>query len=122
MTNNIEKIKNFNANNHDSAVELKIQIPVEYFKEVKECFEEIPIATLVSGLRFIRKRYNAEQGGYLSPGRKSIIKKELAMVSKEQAIWRLKNWKKMIQEYKQKGYSYPTISRIKNQLFKLAND
>ena len=122
MTNNIEKIKNFNKNNHNNTSELKIQIPTEYYHEVKDCFDEIPISTLVSGLRFIRKRYNAEQGGYLSPGRKSIIKKELAMVTKQQAIWRLKNWKKMIQEYKQKGYSYPTISRIKNQLLKLAND
>ena len=122
MINNIEKIKNFNTKNHNNTIELKIQIPTEYYPEVKNCFEEIPIAILVSGIRFIRKRYNAEQGGYLSPGRKSIIKKELAMVNKEQAIWRLKNWKKMIQEYKQKGYSYPTISRIKNQLLKLAND
>ncbi|MGD1834737.1 MAG: hypothetical protein ACPKQO_03355 [Nitrososphaeraceae archaeon] len=121
MKNNVKKIKKRSFDN-DNLIELKIRIPKQYHKEVKDCFEEIPIDKLVSGLKFIRKRYNAEEGGYLSPGRKSLIKKEIAMINKEQAIWRLKNWKKMIQEYKEKGYSYPTISRIKNQLLKIANE
>ena len=123
MQNNIEeKIKIIDTDFKNNTIELKIQIPKKYYKEVKDCFEEIPIDKLVSGIRFIKKRYNAERGGYLSPGRKSLIKKELSMVTKEQAIWRLENWKKMIKEYKQKGYSYPTISRIKNQLLQLANE
>jgi hypothetical protein len=38
------------------------------------------------------------------------------MLSKEQAQWRLDNWKKMIANYREKGYSYPTISRIKKKI------
>ena len=30
--------------------------------------------------------------------------------------WRLKNWKMMIANYRRRGYSYPTISRIKKIL------
>jgi hypothetical protein len=49
-------------------------------------------------------------------GRKSIIQKEIHSVTTEQAIWRLKNWKLMIANYRKRGYSYPTISRIKKLL------
>jgi hypothetical protein len=38
------------------------------------------------------------------------------MLSKEQAQWRIDNWKKMIKNYREKGYSYPTISRIKKKI------
>ena len=38
------------------------------------------------------------------------------MLSKEQAQWRLDNWKKMVKNYRDKGYSYPTISRIKKKI------
>jgi len=37
-------------------------------------------------------------------------------VTTEQAQWRLKNWKMMIANYRRRGYSYPTISRIKKIL------
>jgi hypothetical protein len=38
------------------------------------------------------------------------------MLTKEQARWRLANWKSMIKIYRNKGYSYPTISRIKKAI------
>jgi hypothetical protein len=54
------------------------------------------------------------------PGRKSIVKLETHMISYDQARWRLNNWKSMIRSYRQKGYSYPTISRIKKEVKKIA--
>ena len=71
---------------------------------------------ILFALRFAYIRHSANRGGYLFPGRKSIIKKETEMLSKEQAQWRLDNWKKMIKNYRDKGYSYPTISRIKKKI------
>jgi hypothetical protein len=38
------------------------------------------------------------------------------MLTREQARWRLANWKTMIKTYRNKGYSYPTISRIKKDI------
>ena len=55
-------------------------------------------------------------------GRKSIIQKEIHSVTTEQANWRLKNWKLMIANYRRRGYSYPTISRIKKLLLKISSD
>jgi hypothetical protein len=40
----------------------------------------------------------------------------------EQAEWRLKNWKLMIANYRRRGYSYPTISRIKKHLVQLSKN
>jgi len=37
------------------------------------------------------------------------------MLTKEQARWRLSNWKSMIRTYRDKGYSYATICRIKKE-------
>ena len=63
---------------------------------------------------------NATDSGILraKPGQiqKSIVKKETHSVTSEQALWRLKNWKLMIANYRRRGYSYPTIMRIKNSL------
>jgi hypothetical protein len=55
------------------------------------------------------------------PGRKSLIKRETISLSQDQAKWRLSNWKAMIRTYREKGYSYPTISRIKKKLEKIAD-
>jgi hypothetical protein len=41
------------------------------------------------------------------------------MLSCNQAKWRLNNWKSMIHAYREKGYSYPTISRIKKEIQKI---
>jgi len=38
------------------------------------------------------------------------------MINHSQAGWRLNNWKAMIRSYRDKGYSYPTISRIKKEI------
>jgi hypothetical protein len=40
----------------------------------------------------------------------------------KQAKIRIKNWKIMIKRYREKGYSYPTISRIKKQIMIISNN
>ena len=85
-------------------------------KKLKEYFKEMPIEEILSGLKFARNRWSAKDAGTLKVGRKSIIKKEVHSVTTEQAQWRLKNWKMMIANYRRRGYSYPTISRIKKIL------
>ena len=97
-------------------VELSIKVPAESYDEFIVYLKSLPVNMILFGLRFAHKRYAAETGGYLFPGRKRIIKKETAMLSKEQAQWRLDNWKKMIKNFREKGYSYPTISRIKKKI------
>jgi hypothetical protein len=97
-------------------VEVSIKVSDESYEEFLSYLKSLPVNMILFGLRFAHKRYVAETGGYLFPGRKSIIKKETDMLSKEQAQWRLDNWKKMIANYREKGYSYPTISRIKKKI------
>ncbi len=83
---------------------------------LKEYFETMPVEEILAGLKFAKNRWNAKDSGTLRPGRKSIVKKETHSVTSEQAVWRLKNWKLMIANYRRRGYSYPTIMRIKNRL------
>ena len=85
-------------------------------KKLREYFKEMPVEEILSGLKFARNRWSAKDAGILKVGRKSIIKKEVHSVTMEQAQWRLKNWKMMIANYRRRGYSYPTISRIKKIL------
>ena len=85
-------------------------------KKIKEYFKEMPIVEILSGLKFAKNRWSAKDAGTLKVGRKSIIQKEVHSVTTEQAQWRLKNWKMMIANYRRRGYSYPTISRIKKIL------
>jgi hypothetical protein len=75
---------------------------------------------ILFGLRFAYNRQSAIAGGYLMPGRKSLVKRETNLLSMEQAKWRLRNWKTMIKSYREKGYSYPTISRIKKEIKRIA--
>ncbi len=82
-------------------------------KKIKEYFKEMPVKEILSGLKFAKNRWSAKDAGTLKVGRKSIIQKEVHSVTTEQAQWRLKNWKMMIANYRRRGYSYPTISRIK---------
>jgi hypothetical protein len=86
------------------------------YKEIKFYFDNLPLNLIISGLRFSYNRNKATLGGYLNPGRKSIVKKETHLMTKKQAKIRIKNWKIMIKRYREKGYSYPTISRIKKQI------
>ena len=85
-------------------------------KQLKEFFKEMPIEEILAGLKFAKNRWTAKDAGVLKVGRKSIIQKEVHSVTLEQAQWRLKNWKMMIANYRRRGYSYPTISRIKKIL------
>ncbi len=88
----------------------------EQLKKLKEYFKDMPIEEILSGLKFAKNRWTAKDAGVLKVGRKSIIQKEVHSVTVEQAQWRLKNWKMMISNYRRRGYSYPTISRIKKIL------
>lgn len=98
--------------------ELKIKLVVSerQFREIKYYFSLLHSESIVSGLKFAYNRQKAQDGGYLILGRKSFVKKETSMLTKDQAKWRLANWKTMIKTYRTKGYSYPTISRIKKDI------
>ena len=85
-------------------------------RKLKEYFKEMPVTEILTGLKFAKNRWSAKDAGTLKVGRKSIIQKEVHSVTNEQAQWRLKNWKMMIVNYRRRGYSYPTISRIKKIL------
>jgi hypothetical protein len=107
----------------DFAVE-EIQIKLQLTKKptdtqlraIEDCFREMPLEEILTGLKFAKNRWSAKDAGILKVGRKSIIQKEVHSVTNEQAQWRLKNWKMMISNYRRRGYSYPTISRIKKIL------
>ncbi len=102
--------------------ELHLRLPVSkkptetQLRAIEDCFKEIPIEEILMGLKFAKNRWSAKDAGVLKVGRKSIIQKEVHSVTNEQAQWRLKNWKMMISNYRRRGYSYPTISRIKKIL------
>jgi hypothetical protein len=103
-------------------ITLNIKLSDNEYAEVAEYLRLLPTPVLLFGLRFAYKRFMAISGGYLFPGRKSIIKRETHMITRIQARRRLKTWKSMIRMYREKGYSYPTISRIKKQLIKLSTE
>ena len=90
------------------------------YGEIKNYFETMPVEILLTGLRFSYKRHIADIGGYLNSGRKSIVKSETSFLTKKQANVRLKSWKILVKKYREKGYSYPTIYRIKVELKKIA--
>jgi hypothetical protein len=98
----------------------KVKLTREQIKEMRSYLEYLTPEMVLFGLRFAYSRNVAIAGGYLMPGRKSIVKLETHMLTYDQASWRLKNWKSMIRNYRQKGYSYPTISRIKKEVIKIA--
>ena len=89
-------------------------------KEIRSYLNELPTKEILIGLKFAKNRWVAKDAGVLKVGRKSIIQKEIHSVTSEQATWRLKNWKMMISNYRRRGYSYPTISRIKKILVELS--
>ena len=93
-----------------------------HIKKLKNYFKEMPIDEALSGLKFAKNRWVAKDAGILKVGRKSILKKEVHSVTAEQALWRLKNWKMMIANYRRRGYSYPTISRIKKHLILISKN
>lgn len=97
-------------------VNMKTPISEKNMKELQQYLTSLPIEEIISGLHFAHKRWIAKKGGFLMVGRKSKIKREVHLLTAEQAKWRLNNWKMMIKNYKEFGYSYPTISRIKKSL------
>lgn len=99
----------------------RLKLSEEQAREFTLYLDSLAISDLLFGLRFAYNRYTAETGGYLMPGRKSTIKKETLSLTPAQAEWRLSNWKTMIRSYREKGYSYPTISRIKKKIKQIAN-
>ncbi len=103
---------------HNHKIELSLtKMPTDIqLKKLKEYLGGMPIEEVLSGLKFAKNRWTAKDAGVLKVGRKSIIKKEVHSVTTEQAQWRLKNWKMMFANYRRRGYSYPTISRIKKIL------
>lgn len=98
----------------------KLKLSEEQSRELAMYLNSLPPSDLLFGLRFAYNRHAAASGGYLMPGRKSMVKRETHLLSQDQAKWRLNNWKAMIKTYREKGYSYPTISRIKKQVQKIA--
>ena len=89
-------------------------------KKLKTYFKDVPLSEILSGLKFANNRWVAKDAGVLKVGRKSILQKEIHSITTEQAKWRLKNWKMMIANYRRRGYSYPTISRIKKQFIQIS--
>ena len=102
--------------------EFRMRMTSNQYYEIKNYFDKLPAEIILEGLKFANNRYDALRGKYLLPGRKSIIKKETNLMTKEQARWRLENWKTIIKTYRDKGYSYPTISRIKKEILKVSKD
>ena len=108
-------------------VKLTVELPISKkptdaeLKKLKEYFKGMPVSEIISGLKFAKNRWSAKDAGTLKVGRKSIIQKEVHSVTTEQAQWRLKNWKMMIANYRRRGYSYPTISRIKKIFVQKSN-
>jgi len=102
-------------------INLKLsETPTAYeIKKLQNYFKKIPLSEILSGLKFANNRWVAKDAGVLKVGRKSILQKEIHSVTVEQAQWRLKNWKMMIANYRRRGYSYPTISRIKKLLIQI---
>jgi len=100
--------------------QFKLKLSVEQSNELATYLNSLSPSDLLFGLRFAYNRQAAASGGYLMPGRKSMVKRETHLLSQDQAKWRLNNWRAMIRTYREKGYSYPTISRIKKQVKKIA--
>jgi hypothetical protein len=90
------------------------------YEEIKNYFDSLPFDLIIFGLKFSYNRNKATVGGFLNPGRKSIVKMETQLLTSKQAQIRIKNWKIMVKRYREKGYSYPTISRIKKQIINIS--
>ena len=109
------------VDNFDLTLKSKEKPTDTQLKKLQEYFNEMPIGEILTGLHFAKNRWIAKDAGVLKVGRKSIINREVHAVTSEQAQWRLKNWKMMIANYRKRGYSYPTISRIKKILQEISN-
>jgi hypothetical protein len=104
----------------DREITFRLRVTEQEARELSTYLNNLSASGILFGLRFAYNRKSAEEGGYLMPGRKSLVKKETHLLNKDQARWRLSNWKAMIRAYRAKGYSYPTISRIKKEVKRVA--
>ena len=98
------------------SVTTKDDLTEDEIKKLKSYLCNMPTSEILVGLKFAKSRWDAKDAGTLKVGRKSIINSEVHSITPEQATWRLNNWKLMIKNYRKRGYSYPTISRIKKSL------
>ena len=103
------------------SISSKDDLSDDEIKKIKSYFSGMPISEILIGLKFAKNRWDAKDAGTLKVGRKSIISNEVHSITPEQATWRLNNWKLMIKNYRKRGYSYPTISRIKKLLQEIKN-
>ncbi len=103
-------------------ISTKDSISNDDLRSIQSAFNEIPLKEILIGIKFAKNRWHAKDAGILKVGRKSIIQKEIHSVTSEQADWRLKHWKLMIANYRKRGYSYPTISRIKKLLLEISKN
>ena len=101
---------------HAKEFAFKLKLSDEQSRELVTYLNSLSPSDLLFGLRFAYNRHAAASGGYLMLGRKSMVKRETHLLSPDQAKWRLNNWKAMIRTYREKSYSYPTISRIKKRV------
>jgi len=101
---------------NEFSITSKDDLSEDEIKKIKSYFADMPISEILIGLKFAQNRWIAKDAGTLKVGRKSIINNEVHSITPEQANWRLNNWKLMIKNYRKRGYSYPTISRIKKLL------
>lgn len=90
--------------------------------KLQEYIEQMPLDVVLSGLAFAQARWRLQDSGALQVGRRGIVKSEVHAVTPEQARWRLDHWDLMIADYRRRGYSYPTISRIKGRLRDIISD
>jgi hypothetical protein len=95
-----------------------LRLTDKQYTEIRMYLDFLTTEMILFGLRFAYRRNAAIAGGFLAPGRKSIVKRETLLLNSKQAKWRLDNWKSMIRSYRERGYSYPTISRIKKEVRK----
>ena len=98
------------------SISTKDDLTENEINKIKSFFSNMPVSEILIGLKFAKSRWDAKNAGTLKVGRKSIINNEVHSITPEQATWRLNNWKLMIKNYRKRGYSYPTISRIKKLL------
>ena len=98
------------------SISSKDDLSDDEIERIKSYFSNMPVSEILIGLKFAKNRWDAKNAGTLKVGRKSIINDEVHSITPEQATWRLNNWKLMIKNYRKRGYSYPTISRIKKLL------
>ena len=79
------------SNSKDKKFYIEFKGSKSQYKEIKFYFDNLSLNLVISGLRFSYNRNKATLGGYLNPGRKSIVKKETHLMTRKQAKIRINN-------------------------------